>query len=303
VRPAAQALATSTRRTIPKGALAALSTAPRMPAWLGLAVSILGYLGATEFAEFAESPDQARAIADFLEQRARCLPAEFDGLARMQVDHVGRRVGQEGAELVVGLLGASYSALSVEDLTDLLQGTVDDPRFVATTVRDMLDEQLWEADTEGGLRPAHLPLMDTWQSYANPAVRSMLAKAALAKGIQDAAHAIQLLATIALAAPFEGEHHALASALNHLSADESAPVILALSVAPGTRIFELISGLDARSLNRNGRRALKIAPGINFSDVWTDGGPDVPDVVRRRLKDASRGLRRHPRASTSCQDT
>ncbi|WP_286928892.1 MULTISPECIES: DUF4062 domain-containing protein [Aeromicrobium] len=304
-KQAAREWARQSGRDLPASVVDLLGSEVRFPLWIRLAVSVLSTLDADDFRRIGESPHPADAIARLLTERAEGLPPDMQGLFGMMCEAIGERLGHEPAADVLGLLGASYLALSQDDLVAALQDVVPDARFVVSTARNMLDDQVIESTRDAGLRPAHQPFADVLWRYATPRSRTLLAHQLLARGVRDDEDRVQLLVLIALGVPdgLPSELALVAGCLNEMSVSAAAPVVFSILGAPGSRLWELLEQVDPHELNGQGWACLSAAVDVDFGKVWVDNSFEIAEEYRAALahlihqkRAAGRLSRRLPRS-------
>jgi hypothetical protein len=280
---AAQAWSMRQGRTLPRDVLTTVGREVRSPAWVRQAVALLEKLGADDFAGLEHSDRPAQAIAEMLSVRVGAMSEYVEDLIAMRLADLDRRVGRRSASLALGLLGCSYVPLSMLDLQTLMAGHIENPVEVAATLRNMLDDALWEVDEEGGLRFAHLVYMDACRERASPDVRGILARAAIARGTRDDHERWDLMVQISLAdvGSVPSESAVFADLINAGEPVGTSQVLLALTTAPRTRILGILKSLESSRLDEQGMATLSRA-----SRSTPDPGFPVTPSHRRKLERA-----------------
>lgn len=290
---AAQEWSRRSGRSLPAEVLTAVGSEARHPVWVRLAVNTLSTVRAEDFAGFAGATDQARAIREHLSERAAALPSGVGELLDVRFAELANRVGADAAEQVLGLLGASYAPLSVADLRELLEATVPDVGLVASTARNMLDDQVWEATREGGLNPVHLAYKNAWTGRATPRTYTAIARRAISTGVSSDVERLNLLVAVAKSEPgsIPSAGVVMASLLNALPPVDAASALLALTVAPQSRVLEVLRAMDPRELDSTGWAALDRIADLDLSDAWVDNDLEIPRKLRAQLARAVRQMR------------
>ena len=110
-------LAAAARRELPAGAVQVLTSRPRSPLWLTLAVGELMALDEDDFTAVDPAADPVAELARLVTQTVAGLPAEVGGLVEVVADRAEHRYSTAAVGALTRLLALSRSGLAPTDLT------------------------------------------------------------------------------------------------------------------------------------------------------------------------------------------
>ncbi|MDV6231773.1 DUF4062 domain-containing protein [Rhodococcus cercidiphylli] len=147
---AASALVKKLQRTLPQRAIMLLADRPRSPLWLQLALGEITSLGEGDFAVIDNS-DPVRALSDLVEQTVAQLPNDMPSMIQRQISRIGKQLGLNPTNAILGGLALSRSGLAPVDLAVSMGVTELD----VAVVRRSFGGLICECGLDGRLGFAH----------------------------------------------------------------------------------------------------------------------------------------------------